>query len=125
MIPLSLLRRNTWIIIHHGSRYSQDFYGHYRLLLRKKAKSNPKNFPLHVHNVTCAVAKSKCEQLVRLVLTPLIAEVKGLNPDTIQFGKTKVFLRKNAYDVLEMLRSRCFVEASIIIQASARVRVYL
>ncbi len=70
------------------------------------------------------MAKAKCEELVRLVLIPLIAELKGLNPDTIQFGKTKVFLRKNAYDILEMLHSRGLVEASIIIQASARVRTY-
>ncbi len=103
---------------------SQEFYCRYRMLVRK-TKLKAKNYPLHLHNDTQAVAKKKCEELVRLVLTPLIDKVKGLNPDTIQFGKTKVFLRKNAYDILEILRSHSLVEVSIIIQASARVRTRL
>jgi myosin heavy subunit len=71
--------------------------------------------------MTADAAKKKCEELVNNVLIPVIGEARGIPAETIQFGKSKVFLRKNAYDALEMIRSRCLLDAGVKIQAIVRV----
>jgi myosin heavy subunit len=76
---------------------------------------------VRVPRQTADSARKRCEELVKAVLVPIIAHAKGIPGDTIQFGKTKVFLRKNAYDALEMLRSRRLLDSAVAIQAIVRV----
>ncbi|KAG5183737.1 P-loop containing nucleoside triphosphate hydrolase protein [Tribonema minus] len=83
-----------------------------------------RKFPLHLRNETADSARRRCEELVKAVLVPIIMHFKNIAADTIQFGKTKVFLRKNSYDLLEMLRSRRMADAAVSIQAIVRGFLY-
>eukprot|EP00581_Thalassiosira_minuscula_P001333 CAMPEP_0183744702 /NCGR_PEP_ID=MMETSP0737-20130205/65861_1 /TAXON_ID=385413 /ORGANISM="Thalassiosira miniscula, Strain CCMP1093" /LENGTH=1616 /DNA_ID=CAMNT_0025980351 /DNA_START=90 /DNA_END=4940 /DNA_ORIENTATION=- len=42
----------------------------------------------------------------------------------IQIGKTKIFLRQNAFDTLENMRRECMIDAAIKVQAYARGYIY-
>lgn len=113
----------------------KDFYGRYRPLLSLVSEAGntkgptslkvmSKKYPVHLRNETADNARKKCEELVKNVLIPIIERGKGIGAAAIQFGKTKVFLRKNAYDVLEILRSKQLVESAIRVQSLIRGHLY-
>ncbi|CAM9675631.1 unnamed protein product [Chrysoparadoxa australica] len=105
----------------------KDFYLRYRMLLQLAAgsvdRATAKRFPVTLAKQSPEEAKKTCLALVEKALYPAL-EQNGMATDTIQFGKTKVFLRKNAYDILEMLRSKRLVDAATRVQAAARGFVY-
>ncbi|CAM9289004.1 unnamed protein product, partial [Phaeothamnion confervicola] len=103
----------------------RDFYVRYRLLTSLTGGSGAVGrFPVHLREVTPEAARLKTEELVKQVLCPAIEKLKGIPADTMQFGKTKVFLRKNAHDTLEMLRSRRMSDAAVTLQRMIKGFVY-
>ena len=48
---------------------------------------------------------------------------RKLDEESIQFGLTKVFLRKEAHDILESRRSRRLVDAVLLVQSMCRCRL--
>jgi hypothetical protein len=72
-----------------------------------------------------AKTSAKCERLLRRMV-----DFKGGRPssdigsDTIQLGKTKVFLRKQPYELLESRRSRLLYMCSVKVQSVIRMGLY-
>lgn len=121
----------------------EDFYGRYRILV------NPFNVPKDMmrylsKGLNVEEAVKHCSKLLELIwdtsspqLSPSdksysrnvrrVAEAKyvwgpyvKIDQNTIQLGKSKVFLRKQAHDLFESRRSRCLIVGSRRIQAVVR-----
>mmetsp|Transcript_676 Transcript_676/g.962 ORF Transcript_676/g.962 Transcript_676/m.962 type:complete len:1715 (-) Transcript_676:47-5191(-) len=114
----------------------KEIYQRYRLLVFMISEISPqsnsgltfssalKKFPLSIKSDATDAGRKNCEDLVKIILKPIIEHTKEIPNDTIQFGKTKVFLRKNAYDALEMLRSQRMVDSAIMMQSFVRGHLY-
>ncbi|CAM9590046.1 unnamed protein product [Ectocarpus fasciculatus] len=97
----------------------KDFYVRYRCLISLNKKVKKSRYPLRLKGGT-AMAQKMCKDLVKHVLSPAMVSMKNIPADTMQFGKNKVFLRKNAYDFLEMIRSRRITSAAVTLERVAR-----
>ncbi|CAM9710314.1 unnamed protein product, partial [Ectocarpus sp. 8 AP-2014] len=97
----------------------KEFYVRYRCLISLNKKVKKSRYPLRLKGGT-AMAQKMCKDLVKHVLSPAMVSMKNIPADTMQFGKNKVFLRKNAYDFLEMIRSRRITSAVVSLQRVAR-----
>eukprot|EP00953_Heterococcus_sp_UTEX-ZZ885_P004269 2800-Heterococcus_DN1.PRE.4 len=133
LLPVKLASALMHIVVHTAVvLHSQQYTASTDSMQYEQQRQNSVRTP---PVSTADAARKRCEELVKTVLVPVIASAKGIPADTIQFGKTKarhsyctgsffVFLRKNAYDALEMLRSRRLVDAAITAQALCRGFVY-
>eukprot|EP00550_Attheya_septentrionalis_P000774 CAMPEP_0198288208 /NCGR_PEP_ID=MMETSP1449-20131203/6799_1 /TAXON_ID=420275 /ORGANISM="Attheya septentrionalis, Strain CCMP2084" /LENGTH=1645 /DNA_ID=CAMNT_0043986321 /DNA_START=45 /DNA_END=4982 /DNA_ORIENTATION=- len=103
-------------------------YGVLGITALKKARSSSKN-TRPVEALVNAIAEQVYNVEQKQVAQKSHEEAAGekLSDGTVdlmsvgmQVGKTKVFLRRKAYEVIESLRSRRMVVAAIIVQATAR-----
>ncbi|CAM9512746.1 unnamed protein product, partial [Ectocarpus fasciculatus] len=101
----------------------KDFYTRYRCLISLDPKVKKSKYPMRLKG-TSTVAQKMCKELVKNVLSPAMVSMKNIPEDTMQFGKSKVFLRKNAHDFLEMIRSQRITSAAVTLQRVARGFVY-
>eukprot|EP00804_Cyclotella_cryptica_P003719 CCRYP_008898-RA/>CCRYP_008898-RA protein AED:0.02 eAED:0.02 QI:283/1/1/1/1/1/5/85/1683 len=115
--------------VGYPQRYSHSqFVARYRTLgleeMKKAAKSSRKVKPVEALVTAIATkmalmqAKSNPDSSVEHSKTPAIAV--DLLDVGIQVGKTKVFLRRRAFDILEKMRKDYMATAAIKIQAAAR-----
>jgi myosin-5 len=105
-----------------------DFYYRYRRLVLghtlagTNEKENTTNFPLSIKGGTAPeVVESLTRTLTKKLLeVPTIFENEKYKSESVQFGKTKIFLRKEAHDALEarVLNSR--LRAATQVQATSR-----
>jgi len=112
--------------VGYPQRYTHAmFVARYRILgsksLKQAARSSRRRKPVDV------IVQTIAEKVVALSRKPSFIEKTSKKSDTIdlasvgiQVGKTKVFLRRKAYEILEGLRNRQIRVAAIKIQSTAR-----
>ncbi|RYG64620.1 hypothetical protein EON64_13595, partial [archaeon] len=104
-----------------------EFFARYRLLLSRQRLGGgvgTVSLPLHLPKgeVGSKKAKELCEALIQLFWEGLLQGSGGaqVSKESVQLGLTKVFLRKEAHDLLERHRSALLVANAIVLQSVMR-----
>lgn len=102
-----------------------EFFARYRLILsRQRQSGGATGLPLHLPKGEAGSKKAKelCESLVQLFWDGLLQGAGGaqVSKESVQLGLTKVFLRKDAHDLLERHRSALLVSNAIVLQSVMR-----
>ncbi|CAM9585491.1 unnamed protein product [Ascophyllum nodosum] len=95
----------------------KDFYGRYRCLVALDTKVKISSYPVAVKDKK--ESAHLCRELLKKVLAPAMKS-KNIPEETVQLGKTKVFLRKKTHEFLETARSKRVEEAAATLQRLAK-----